>query len=231
MTATDRPSAAPADVKASATAPAGNTLDIATVLFRVAWMSIALGILMEFVLVGLDWWLAGNLEARNYLADSVQKVSWSFFVCVGLAVGTAASSARPVWMGLAGLFSAPLAFTIARSLHKFAVQALGMSTPAAGGAPTPEVLAILKALEYAFLGLTLAGLAKKGTASIRNHLLTGLAAGILFGGTIVVWKAAAGAARIALIPLTANELIFPIGCSLVLFASRALGRRAAFVSV
>jgi len=45
-------------------------------------------------------------------ADLVKNVSWSVFVCVGLAVGTAVTQSRVPVMGFLGLISAPLAFGI-----------------------------------------------------------------------------------------------------------------------
>jgi hypothetical protein len=51
--------------------------------------------------------------AAPWLADLVQRVSWSLLVCMGLALGAAASRSSPPIMGLTGLFAAPLAFGIA----------------------------------------------------------------------------------------------------------------------
>ena len=47
---------------------------------------------------------------RPFVADLVKNVSWSVFVCVGLAVGTAVTQSRVPVMGFLGLISAPLAF-------------------------------------------------------------------------------------------------------------------------
>jgi hypothetical protein len=199
--------------------------DIAVVLFRVAWLSIALGLAMEFLFVGVDLFVGNGGELKKYIADFVQKVSWSLLVCVGLALGTAASHARAAWMGIAGLLSAPLAFTVARSLHKSATQALSMAAPAAPTSPSPVLMASLKAAEYAFLGIAIAVLAKKGMSKLGNHVVVGLAAGLVFGGTIVGIRCAGGATLGGVAALALNELMFPIGCSVVLFAARALGRR------
>jgi hypothetical protein len=225
---TQTPSIEPAIPQAPAAAPAQPRPSLAVVAFRVAWMAIGLGLLMELVFVGIDFFTGANSEVRTLIADSVQKVSWSFFVCIGLALGTAASNAKITWMGLAGLFAAPIAFAIARVLHKSAHQAL----QAAGSLqskfrPSPYEMASVKALEYAFLGIALAWLATRSRSTFRNHFFVGLTAGLVFGGTIVVWRGVSGAPTPSLIALSANEFLFPIGCSCVLFASRALGKHVA----
>ena len=61
------------------------------------------------------------------------------------------------------------------------------------------------------------------------HLATGLLVGLVFGGTIVgltYQMSPDPPATAVLVSLAANEILFPIGCSLVLFAATALGERA-----
>jgi len=53
-------------------------------------------------------------------------------VCVGLAFGKTASRGQPAWTGLSGLLSAPIAFSVAGTLHKSASYALKL----AGAGPT-----------------------------------------------------------------------------------------------
>ncbi len=193
-------------------------------LLRVAWWSILLGLGMEIILVGVAAGAGQLLALKPILADLVQKVSWSVMVCMGLAVGTAAAKARPAVMGLAGLMAAPLAFHAARALHKSAVQALAIAGPAATP-PSVLTLAVIKALEYACLGALIAWLSKRG-ASVKAYVAVGLVLGALTGAIIVGLGAAAGAKppMAALLVRVVNELLFPVGCSLVLFAAETMGR-------
>src|SRR5712692_6729574 len=96
-------------------------------LLHVGWLAALLGLTMEVILVVLAAGFGTLKGANPVLADLVQKVSWSVVVCVGLAVGTTAKKARGPLMGLAGLLAAPLAFMVARSLHKGAMQALAVA--------------------------------------------------------------------------------------------------------
>ena len=58
-------------------------------LLHVAWLSILLGLTLEVLLLVLHAFTetAGHTP-KPFVADLAQKVSWSLFVCVGLALGT-----------------------------------------------------------------------------------------------------------------------------------------------
>lgn len=130
-------------------------------------------------------------------------------------------------MGLAGLLAAPIGFTIARALHKSALAALVGTVGPAGGAPTPITMAVLKALEYAWLGTALGWLSKRAAGS-GAYAGIGLITGFIFAG-LVIWLSFTGAAEppvASLVSKGINELLFPVGCSLVLFAADAAGRKA-----
>src|SRR5690242_7542283 len=96
-------------------------------MLHVAWMAIVLGLLLELLLVLLALGSGEGGRPQPFLADLGQKISWGFIVCLGIAFGTTASKAREVKMGLLGLISAPLGFTIARALHKALKEALGVA--------------------------------------------------------------------------------------------------------
>lgn len=200
-------------------------------IFNVAWMAIALGLVMQF-LVLLVQASAGKTPAiPAFAADAMQKVSWSFLVCAGLAAGSLARSARGAAMGLAGFLSAPVAFTAARSLHKSVQQALSIAGSAT--AASPVILAGIKAVEYACLGFLLARLSGRPQTGAKAHALTGLGVGVVFGGFIVwtITRSAAQAGTVmatpAVVSTAVNEILFPVGCSLVIHAAHTLGRRAA----
>ncbi|MBI5611994.1 MAG: hypothetical protein HY942_02830 [Gammaproteobacteria bacterium] len=199
----------------------------ATVL-RVAWLSILLGLAIEGLLlaVAAGYGVLGSL--KPFAADLAQKISWSVIVCVGIAFGTVAARARTAAMGLLGLFAAPSGFYLARALHKGAAQALALPDVAAMVAPSVLVLALIKAAEYGVLGMAVGWVGQRQRAGLWTHVLLGLAVGAAFGGlTIYLVIAAApqqpGAAALA--ARTINEVIFPIGCALVLYAAQSMGRR------
>ena len=76
-------------------------------LLWVAWLAIALGIAMEGLLLLLGAELGKSLRLESIVADLIRNVSWSAFICVALAVGTAVTKARVPVMGLLGLLAAP----------------------------------------------------------------------------------------------------------------------------
>ena len=61
-----------------------------------------------------------------------------------------------------------------------------------------------------------------------SPLAAGLVIGILFGGTLVAlayWTPPEPLATQALVSRGVNEILFPIGCALVLFSATAVGKR------
>lgn len=197
-------------------------------VLRVAWLSISLGLVLEVLLLVLAAYSGtGGGTPKPFISDLVQKVSWSFIVCVGLAFGSTVSKARAGMMGVLGLISAPVAFNVARALHKGVNQALGVA--GAAGGLSPFVLAGLKAVEYGVLGAALGTLSKRREgAGLGAHLGAGAAIGVTFGSTILMLLARAAAAPMSPVDLAAkgiNEVLFPVGCSLVLYAAEAIGRR------
>ena len=197
-------------------------------LLRVAWLAILLGFVMEALLLLLTAGFGIFPGLKPIAAGLIRQVSWSTFVCVGLALGTAVSNARAPLMGILGFLAAPLAFTISRSLHQGAVKTLEI---AGSGVEAPPVLllALLKAIEYACLGVALGWIGRRVWGGAMAHLATGLLVGLIFGGTIVgltYQMSPNPPASAELVTLGANEILFPVGCSLVLFAATALGERA-----
>jgi hypothetical protein len=163
-------------------------------------------------------------------AALVTQVSWSTFVCVGLALGTAVSKARAPLMGLLGLFAAPLALGVSRSLHQGAVKALEIAGSASLFTPSLLVLALLKAVEYGCLGASVGWIGKRPWGGLMAHAVTGLIVGIVFGGAIVAFTylyAPEPLSTADLISRGVNEILFPVGCSVVLFSATAVGKRVA----
>jgi len=198
-------------------------------LLRIAWLAIVLGMAIEIILVVLAAGFGGIPGIKSIVADLVQKVSWSVIVCVGLALGKVVSKAQPTFMGLTGLFAAPLAFNVARTLHKSASYALKVAEPGAG-LVAPFLLASLKGLEYAALGVLLGRVAKRSSGGVMSHVAVGFIVGLIFGSAIVSvpYGFATESMPVAkVLPQFVNELIFPVGCSLAFFAADAVGKRVA----
>jgi hypothetical protein len=195
-------------------------------MLRVAWLSIALGLLLELVLV-LYAIVSGQAgRPQPFLTDLVQKVSWGFIVCLGVAFGTTASKAPEAKAGLLGLLAAPLGFLVARSLHKALSEALGVVGAVAG--VSPFLIGGLKGLQYGLFGALLAWLGQQTWGRLGAHLGAGVAFGLTFGLTIVLMLevgAPAPTPPVGLVSRVLNELIFPVGCAAVVYASNILGKR------
>ena len=224
-------SATPASAALSATlpgaSPPGAGQELWPKILRAAWMAILLGFAIEVLLLASAVALSTYKGPRPFLADLAQKVTWSLFVCVGIAFGTAASKARPPVMGLLGLASAPLGFTIARTVHKGMTQALSL----AGSVPFASVLlvALVKSLEYGALGWSVGWVGRR-RGTLGAHAAAGVAIGLTFGVGLAVLTSQTPDGLAPLPELLAkgiNEVFFPIGCSLVLYAADGLGKRLA----
>ena len=195
---------------------------------RVAWLAILLGLALEGLLLVLGASFGHLLGLRSMVARLIQNVSWSVFVCVGLALGTTiakATKARAAATGLLGLFSAPLAFEVARVFHKGTLEALGAS--GGGDDLSPLLTAVIKGLEYGCLGLAVGWVGSRPWGGVVAHVAVGLAVGLVFGGTILslTLLSTPQLPSADILSLGVNELLFPVGCSVVLFSAGALGKR------
>jgi hypothetical protein len=195
-------------------------------ILRVAWLSIVLGLVLELALV-LYALLSGQANRpQPFITDLVQKVSWGLIVCVGVAFGTTASKAAEAKAGLLGLVAAPLGFLVARSLHKALGAALGVAGAVAG--LSPLLIGGLKGVQYGLFGAMLAWLGQQTWGKLSAHLVAGLAFGLTFGLTIVLMMEIAAPVPtppVGLVSRSLNELIFPVGCALVIYGSNVMGRR------
>jgi hypothetical protein len=196
-------------------------------LFRAAWLAILLGIALEIVALIFARSFGTLKVGRPVVADLVQKTSWSLFVCVGVAFGTAVARGRAAIGGLIGLIAGPAAFQGARIVHKSVAEALALSAAAAPG-PSPLLLGALKGIEYGALGAFLAWLGRQPRRSASDYVFGGLACGIVCAGAVavlVIMGSPAIPAAAALVPRLANELLHPIGCALVVYAAELLPSR------
>jgi len=206
--------------------------NISQVVIKVAWMAVLLGLLMEVIILVIQAGFGKSPDIKVIIGDTVQKISWSTFVCVGVAVGIAAGKMKPWVSGIAGFIAAPLSFNAAKALHKSMNEALSISAPTAG-AVSPLMMASIKALEYGVLGFLLTVLANRKNFNLRTCIFTGLAVGIIFGGTVLslmITKTPTPLPTVTLLIRGVNEILFPVGCSLVVYAANIFGGRLKTIS-
>jgi hypothetical protein len=198
-----------------------------TLLFT-AWLAIFLGLAMEVLLLIFAAGFEPLPGLNVILAGLVRQVAWSVFVCVGLACGTAASKYRTLAMGLIGFLTAPLAFTCARTLHKGMLEALGAAADPLDGTSV-FLVALLKGVEYGVLGAALGWVGRRPWAGLAEYAGVGMFVGAFFGGALVAFKAVWPPEPLPTADLVSqliNEVLFPVGCSLILFFSDRLVKRA-----
>ena len=205
-----------------------NGAQLARRLLIVAWMSIILGLAVELLLVIVAAVFGTAGDAKPFVADAAQKVSWSVMVCAGLTLGTAARpSIRAESMAILRLLSAPTAFIVAKMIHRAVSQGLGLEVAFES---SPVYVVVLKAFEYGSLGFAAGWLSTKAWASIWTHAALGLITGMIFGGALVGYtlttlSSVPPAAH--LVGVAVNELIYPAGCAVILYAAGTLGTRLA----
>jgi Family of unknown function (DUF5317) len=194
-------------------------------LLRVAWLAILLGLALQLALLLAAAGLGIFAGLRPLVAEAARTLGWSVLVCTGVAVGRVAAKGRPPLMGVAGLLAAPLALTVANTIQKGIAAALDV--PQAAGT-TPLWVLALKAAEYGCLAAALGWVGRRPWAGAPAYAAVGLLAGIVFGGvalTVVAQSAPTPLSPAVLMAKGVNELVFPVGCALVIFAAEILGKR------
>ena len=192
-------------------------------LLRVAWLAILLGLLLQLALLLVAAGFGTAPSPGPLLAETLKTVSWSLLVCVGVALGRVAAKGRMPLEGVTGLLAAPLALTAANIVQKGVAEAVNAAGVPAGPAPL-WVLAI-KAAEYGCLGLALNWVGRRAWHSALGHLAVGLLTGVVFGGVllaVVVQTAPTPLSTPSLLAKGLNELLFPVGCALVVFIAEVL---------
>lgn len=192
-----------------------------TTLTRVVWLSIALGLVMEAFLVAAR---LGAFTMDAATAELVNRVSWSVLVCTGLAIGdTLAENSRPLLLGLSGLLGAPLAFAVARGLHKGTADLMNIVQPA--DPISPLLAGGIRGVEYMILGLAIFWLKKQPRSTVLSYIGVGLVIGLVFGSLIMFLNPGVTKSLSSILVWVVNEVAFPVGCTLVLFASTAIGKK------
>ena len=188
-------------------------------------MTIALGIIIQIVQFVLATVLDKDSSIKIFIADFSNKLAWTYVVCASIALA-AAITKNSAKTGLAGLVAAPVGLYLATIVHKAVLKELAVSTVAEGGAFV-LVPVIIKAIEYAILGIVFAYL-RKNQKSLFQFMFTGFAAGVFFGTCQVVYKFSGLLQPLSIaniLSMGLNELIIPVGCSIIIFASEILSKR------
>ncbi|WP_148262425.1 hypothetical protein [Hoyosella subflava] len=196
----------------------------------VAWLAIGLGLAVQILIVVTKLVFGSDLPGVGFLASLAQGVTWSVVVCVGIAVGTVIMRASVTIAGVLGFVCAPLALGLARGAQRGVNELIG--EPVGTVTASLALIALLKAFQYGLLGFLLARLVRRHVDRARPYLILGAISGVVFGGIIVTATALSATSSGAeltmpdLAGLTVNELLFPIGCAMVVFTAQSVARFA-----
>jgi len=193
-------------------------------IVTIAWLAILLGFAMQALVLSARVSAGGQLPGIRFLADLVQGITWSVLVCFGVSMGTVLVKLRAVLAGVLAAVCTPVAIGAASAGQKAMAAMLG-----AAGQPAAVPLAIiaaLKGVEYGVLGWLLGRMVEREVRGLTPFLLAGAATGLIFGGTItaLTWQAVSAGGAVPelarIVGVGVNELLFPIGCALVIFLGR-----------
>jgi hypothetical protein len=201
-------------------------------IMTIAGLAVILGLAMQALILTAKLAGGGQFPGLQLMADMAQGVTWSVLVCTGVGVGAVAAKARAALMGALGLVCAPAALAVAKAAQKTVAALLEK-------AGKPAVLSLatvgsIKAIEYGLLGCLLGWMLEKQVSRPGPYLLAGAGIGIVFGGglTVLTYRTAIENGLEFPMPqlfgTAVNEMVFPVGCALVIylgqFLSRHLGR-------
>lgn len=185
--------------------------------------SLALGVLTAILLRIITQLPVASANAVD--ADPSSRVTWSLVVCLSLAAGTAAGRRRIPALATAGLIGAPLAFIVARGIRRGSVELLKVME--SGSGPSPWVLAAIKGIEYAFLGAAVGWLGRREETRPLAYAAVGLISGLAFGGAnlgVTVGATPTNVSYPVFLAWGVNEILFPIGCALVIWNVHRMAR-------
>jgi hypothetical protein len=194
----------------------------------VALLAIGLGLVMQMLIVAARLLAGGAFPGIAGLADVANGVTWSFFVCTGVAIGVSIGKARKALAGLIGFLFAPIAIAAAKAMQKAVIVAIdAVETVAVLPVTT---LGLVRAVEYGVLAWVLAVLAEREVARPLPYLGVGTGVGLVFGISLALLTRASALA--AGTDLTApqiagtlmNEVGSPIGCAFLIFIGQLVSR-------
>jgi hypothetical protein len=215
------------------TSPAQRTAIALRWVATVALISVILGLAVQSAILVIK--LAGRPMGADLVVDVASGVTWAVLVCTGLAIGLSVAKRRPMLTGALAFCFAPIALAAAKASQKVLSGWLGAAEKEAVLAL--GTVSMLRAAEYALLGWLLARLVIRDRASLRPYLVVGCAAGLTFGGAItgLTWWVARDDGLplppAALAATVINEMVFPVGCALVIFLGQSVGRHLRVLDV
>lgn len=196
-------------------------------LFVAAWMAVALGVGVQATALAARILAGATPKAVLVLIDFIGGVSWAAIVCAGIALGTAAARHSAGTMGMLGVLFAPLAWAGAKGAQRGTQWMLGEPLDTLG--PLVYQIGAVKAVEYALLGYLLGRLIRSPSSTLRRHALLGLAVGAVAGSLILGLNLMHADGHTLPLPKVVgtivNELIFPAGCSVVIYFIARLSDR------
>lgn len=190
-------------------------------LLRIAWLAVLLGLIVQVLIVVAKVGVGGPFPGLSWLPDLLGGITWALIVCAGVGLGVAAGEGRKAVMGVLGLISAPLGFLAAKSIQR-AVQAF-LDAPVDTITPLFYATTAVRTIQYAVLGAALGWLLSRPGSGLKSFALVGFLAGLVFGALTLGLTLSIGQPTVPqLAALAVNELLFPIGCAVVIYlASRA----------
>ncbi len=201
----------------------------------IAVMSVALGLAIQGLIVGARLLAGGPYPGLAAVADAAGGITWAVLVCTGVGIGTSIMRARAQIVGLLGVLFAPLAVAAAKGSQSLVASLLDL---AAGQAVLSlGTVSAVRALEYAVLGFLLGMLARRGEARVSRYLGAGALVGVVLGGAVMAltaWAAAGAGMPYGSVQVAAgivNEMLFPIGCALVIYGGQLVGRAFSHVDL
>lgn len=181
-------------------------------LLRTLVLSILLGVVLEAALLLVD-------STTASIGGLAQKTTRSFVICSGLVIGALALERRAPAMALAGLLAGPLGFYVGIFARTAAANLIKTQDLLSPGGFVLSQLALLKGLEYGVLGALLGWIGRRGKPRVAAYGVAGLGVGLVFGSAVLALTAAPPASAAVSPEWAVNELLFPLGCALVVFAA------------
>jgi hypothetical protein len=194
-----------------------------TMLRRMLVADLLLSIVLGGVMEGLTILLTAPQDAAAGLALNAVR---SIVICGGLLLASAALGRRIQAMGVGGLAAGPLGFYAGRFAHDATARLLDLPQATLAGGLEPTTIALIKGLEYGCLGVIIGWLGYHGLSRLPAYVLAGFAVGLAFGGVILALTLNSGSAQANLVVWSVNELVFPVGCAVVIRLSERFARAA-----
>lgn len=194
----------------------------------IALCAVLLGLGIQLLILVARLAAGGPWPGAALLADTAGGVTWALLVCTGVGIGTSVLRVRAMLAGLLAAICAPIAIAAAKAAQRMV----------AGMTDAVEQQAILslgsislaRAVEYGVLGFLLGTLAQRGEKRVSRYLGAGCLVGLVLGGA-VVWlthyvaaQAGSGLTSAQLAVGVVNEMVFPVGCAIVIYAGQLVGR-------